>query len=295
METLKLVLPILIQAGLALLVLCVGLQSTLEDMLYVLRRPALLARAFIAISVVVPIVAVLTVKWLPLTLPVKVGVIMMSLAALPPFVPGAEMRAGGRRAYSYGLYVAFALLTVVIVPATVAVLDRLFGQDAGVSLAVLGREVLLSVLAPLAIGMLVHARWPDLAERLAPHINRIGMLMLLVIVALLIFRAWPAMVSLTGNGTILTVVIITLAAIAAGHVLAAPDPRDQVALATAAAVRHPGIALMVAGGYSPDKRITAMIVLYVLVSFVIVTIYQQALKRLAKPHAGGHAAVGGAR
>ena len=72
---------------------------------------------------------------------------------------------------------------------------------------------------------------------------------------------WPAIVSLIGNGTVLAVVVISLAAIAAGHLLAAPDPRDQVALATAAATRHPGIALMVAGGYSPDKRVTAMILL----------------------------------
>ena len=294
MEALKTVLPILIQVGLALLVLCVGLQSTLDDVLYVLRRPTLLAKAFIAISVVVPTVAVLTLNWLPLSLPAKVGVIMMSLAALPPFVPGAEMRAGGRRPYAYGLYVAFALLTVIIVPATVAVLDRLYGRDADVSLSTLGREVLLSVLVPLTIGMLIHARWPQLAERLAPQINRIGMLVLVVILIPLLITAWPAIMSLIGNGTVLAVVIISVAAVAAGHILAAPDPRDQVALATAAATRHPGIALMVANGMAADKRVTAMILLYVLVSLAVVTIYQQTVKRRAKAYDAAHPAIGGA-
>lgn len=294
METLKTVLPILIQVGLALLVLCVGLQSTLSDVLYVLRRPSLLAKAFVAISVVVPTVAVLTLYWLPLSLPGKVGVIMMSLAALPPFVPGAEMRAGGRLPYAYGLYVAFALLTVVIVPATVEVLDRIYGRDADVSLTTLGREVLLSVLVPLVIGMFIHARWPALAERAAPHINRIGMLILLVIVLLLVARSWSAMMALIGNGTVLAVVIISASAIAAGHLLGAPDPRDQVALATAAATRHPGIALMVANGLAVDKRVTAMILLYVLVSLVVVTLYQQMMKRRAKAHVA-HPVVGSAR
>jgi BASS family bile acid:Na+ symporter len=295
MDALKLVLPIIIQAGLALLVLAVGLQSTLDDLLYVLRRPALLARAFIAISIVVPTVAVLTVNWLPLGLPAKVGVIMMSLAALPPFAPGAELRAGGRRSYSYGLYAAFALLTIVIVPVTVEVLDRLFGRSAEVSLTVLSREVLLSVLLPLVVGMLIHARWPALAERIAPSVSKVSMAVLLVIVALLLYRAWPAMVSLIGNGTVLAVVVITVAAVAAGHLLAAPDPRDQVALATAAATRHPGIALMVANGFAPDKRVTAMILLYVLFSFASVTVYQQARKRMTKATGGGQPAVGGAR
>jgi uncharacterized membrane protein len=68
-----------------------------------------------------------------------------------------------------------------------------------------------------------------------------------------------------------------------------------VALATAAATRHPGIALMVANGYQPDKRVTAMVLLYVLVSLVVVTIYQQVLKRRAKAYEAAHPAVGGAR
>ncbi len=296
MENLKVVLPIIIQGGLALLVLSVGLDARLEDALYVLRRPTRLARAFVAISIVVPVVAVLVVNWLPLSLPAKVGVVLMSLAALPPFVPGSEIKAGGRRSFSYGLYVAFAVLTVVIVPATVAVLDRLFGADAEVSLAVLGREVLVAVLVPLVIGMLVNARWPDLAAHIAPILSKASMAVLLLIVALLLIRAWPAMMSLIGNGTVLAVVVISVAAIAAGHFLGGPDPRDQVALATAAAIRHPGIALMVAGGLAPDKRVTAMILLYVLVTFVVVTIYQRVLMRQVKALAGGRpAAIGGAR
>jgi BASS family bile acid:Na+ symporter len=292
-ETLKIVLPIVIQAGLALLVLAVGLDSTLEDVLYVLRRPALLGRAFVAISLVVPVVAVLAVLWLPLSLPAKVGVVLMALAALPPFVPGSALRAGGRRSYTYGLYVAFALLTVIVVPATVAVLNRLFGAGAEVSMAVLGREVLQSVLIPLVIGLLVHARWPGFAARAGPAVSKISMAALLVIVALLLLRAGPAMLSLIGNGTVLAVVVISAAAIGAGHLLGGPDPRDQAALATAAAVRHPGIALMVADGLAPDKRVAAMIVLYVLVSFVVVTIYQQAVKRMARPRGLRRASVGG--
>jgi bile acid:Na+ symporter, BASS family len=295
METLKLILPVVIQVGLGLLVLTVGLQSTLDDVLYVVRRPAVFGRAFIAISVVVPAVAVLVVNWLPLSLPVKVGVILMSLAALPPFVPGSETRAGGRRSYSYGLYVTFAVLTVLIVPATVAVLDRLFGADADVSLATLGREVLLAVLAPLVVGMLIRARWPGPAERMATPINLVSMIVLVLVVVLLLIPAWPAIMALIGNGTVLAVVVISVVAMVAGHLLGGPDPRDRVALATAAAIRHPGIALMVAKGMSPDKSVTAMILLYVLVSFAIVTAYQQVVKRRLKAPGEHHAAVGRAR
>jgi BASS family bile acid:Na+ symporter len=296
MDTLKLALPIIIQVGLGLLVLTVGMQATLSDVLYVVRRPAMFARAFLAIIIVVPVVAVLMVNWLPLTYPVKVGVIVMSVGALPPFVPGSEIKAGGRRSYSYGLYAAFALLTVVLVPVTVEALDHLFPANANVPMPKLLNMVLLTVLAPLVIGLLIHARWPGPAERIAPVINTVSMLVLLLIVVLLLVRAWPAMIALIGNGTVLAVVVITAAAVAAGHLLGGPDPRDQVALATAAATRHPGIALMVANGLTPDKRVVAMILLYVLITLVVTTLYQQVVKRMAgAPRGGDHAAVGGAR
>jgi BASS family bile acid:Na+ symporter len=294
MEILKTLLPILIQTGIVSLVLGVGLDAGPEDALYLVRRPGQLAKAFVAIIVVAPVVAVLVTGILPLSLPARIGVIVMSAAAVPPFVPGSATRGGGRRAYVYGLYAAFALLTVVTVPVTVAALDKVYGSAAEAPLPKLIGMVLLTVLLPLAIGMAVRARWPAFAERVGPWISRVAMLLLLIILVLLVVRAWPAIVALVGNGTILAVVAISLAAIAAGHVLGGPDPRDQVALSTMAATRHPGIALMIAGSLTPDKSVSAMIVLYVLVSFVTVALYQAVLKRRSR--AGSTASPrGGAR
>ncbi|MBV9994847.1 MAG: bile acid:sodium symporter [Caulobacteraceae bacterium] len=282
MDSLKALLPIIIQAGVATLILCVGLDSTRDDVLYLARRPRQLARAFVAISIVPPAAAVLVTSVLPLPLPAKIGVILMALSPVPPFVPGSVLRGGGRRAYGYGLYAAFAVLTVIIVPATVQVLNWLYGASAEVSLRTLGIMVLGSVLAPLAVGMAVRARRPELAAAAAPAISKLALVLLLAILVLLIIGAWPAMMALIGDGTVLAVVAISLAAIAAGHLMGGPDPRDEVALATAAATRHPGIALMVANGLAPDKRVAAMIILYVLVSFTTVALYQAALKRRAK-------------
>jgi BASS family bile acid:Na+ symporter len=281
MDVLKDLLPIIIQSAVATLVLGVGLDATLDDVLYLVRRPLQLARAFVAISLVPPVAAVLATSILPLSVPAKIGVIVMALAPVPPFVPGSELRGGGRRSYAYGLYAAFAVLTVVIVPVGVEVMDRLYGVAAQTPMAKLVAMVLLTVLAPLAIGMLVRRFWPGFAERAAPLISRLAMLLLLALLVLLVVGAWSAMLALIGNGTILAVVAISLAAIGAGYLMGAPDPRDQVALSTAAATRHPGIALMIGSTVSPDKHVSAMIILYVLVSFITVAVYQAVLKRRA--------------
>src|SRR5580698_6497718 len=132
MHLLQVLLPLLIQGSLSALVLAVGLDATLDDILYLVRRPTLLIRAFVAISIIVPVVAVLVVRAMPISLTSKVGVILMALAPVPPFVPGKDLKLGGHKAYVYGLYVTFALLAVIIVPATVAVLNHLYGASADV-------------------------------------------------------------------------------------------------------------------------------------------------------------------
>jgi bile acid:Na+ symporter, BASS family len=242
-----------------------------------------LARAFVAISIIVPVVAVLVVRTLPISLPSKVGVILMALAPVPPFVPGRNLKLGGHKSYVYGLYVAFALLAVIIVPATVAVLNHLYGASADVPMGKLVGTVVFSVLLPLVIGMLLHARWPAATSTAALWVGRLAILLALSIVVPLVVKAWPAMVSMTGDGTILAILLIVVAGAAAGHMLGGPDLADRVVLANSAATRHPGIALMIATTSGLDKRVIAIILLFVLVALVTMTIYKQVVQRIARP------------
>jgi BASS family bile acid:Na+ symporter len=283
MHLLQVLLPLLIQASLAALVLAVGLDATVDDVLYLFRRPALLAKAFLAISIIVPLVAVLVIRTLPISLPSKVGVILMALAPVPPFLPSKGLKAGGQKAYVYGLYVAFALLAVVIVPATVEVLDRLYGASADVPMGKLTTTVVVSVLLPLAIGMLLHARWPAATSVAATWVGRLAFLLVVIVVVPLLFKAWPAMMAMTGDGTVLAIALIVVAGVAGGHLLGGPELANRPVLASFAATRHPGIALMIASSSGADKRVTAIVLLFVIVALVIVAIYQQLLKRLAHP------------
>jgi bile acid:Na+ symporter, BASS family len=286
MHLLQVLLPLLIQASLSALVLAVGLDATVDDVLYLFRRPALLAKAFLAISIIVPLVAVLVIRTLPISLPSKVGVILMALAPVPPFLPGKGLKAGGRKAYVYGLYVAFALLAVVIVPATVAVLDRLYGASADVPMGKFTTTVVVSVLLPLALGMLLHARWPAATSVAATWVGRLAFLLVVIAVVPLLFKAWPAMMAMTGDGTVLAIALIVVAGVAAGHLLGGPELANRPVLASFAATRHPGIALMIATSSGADKRVTAIVLLFVIVALAIVAIYQQLEKRLTHPKPG---------
>ncbi len=71
-----------------------------------------------------------------------------------------------------------------------------------------------------------------------------------------------------GNGTVLAIVIFTVAGLAIGHVLGGPDPDHSAVLALSTACRHPAMALAIATTAIPDQRFGATILLYLLVNIV---------------------------
>src|SRR5215469_1583281 len=122
MDVLKQLLPLIISASLFGLVLSVGLDATIAELTYLLRRPARLARAVLVVSVLTPAAAVVLVSILPLHPTTKAGIILLSISPVPPFVPGRNRGMGAGRDYTYGLFAAFALLAIVIVPLSVVVM-----------------------------------------------------------------------------------------------------------------------------------------------------------------------------
>ena len=56
--------------------------------------------------------------------------------------------------------------------------------------------------------------------------------------------------------------------------LGGPADYDRATLAVASSVRHPGIAMLIANTTFADKRVTAAVLLYLLVSMIMGALYQ---------------------
>lgn len=279
MEILKELIPIAIQVSLFLIVLSVGLDASADDASYLLKRPALLVRSYVAIAVIVPIFATLLTMSLPLSRTAKIGILLMAVSPLPPLVPGKEIRLGERKPYVYGLLVAVSLLSVVMVPLSIVILSAVFHEYVSISMHAVWGLVLKSVFLPLAIGMLIHRIAPQRAERAAPLTGKIANIVLIVSVLPVLFAIWPAVVHLIGNGTIVAIIAVVVVGILGGHMLGGPDPRDRAALAIASASRHPGIALLIGVANFQEPDIKAAILLFLIVELLTVLPYQAWHKR----------------
>lgn len=284
METVKALIPILLTVSLGGLVLVVGLNAGRGDLLYVLRQPKLLARAILAVLIIPPVAAALLIWALPLTPAVKAGIMLMAVAPVPPLVPGKELKLGGSKAYAYGLYVAMALLTVISVPVVFEIASNLFGRpDDRVPMTKLMMTVLTGVLVPLAIGVAIRFAAPGFAARAAPLVYKLSMLLVLLAFVPILFAVWGPLQGLIGNGTLLAMAVATVICIAAGHMLGGPDRGNRATLAVAASVRHPGIAIALAGANFDDRHVQAAVLLYLLVGLVVGIVYGVWLKRTATP------------
>jgi BASS family bile acid:Na+ symporter len=255
-----------------------GMNATFDELISLFRQPVRLLKALIAVNVVAPVAAAIVIGLFPLTPLVRMGIIVMAVSPVPPFVPGKAFKAGGEKGYTLGLYTALSLLAVVIVPVTVAILSNIYGVSVPLSPLAVLRTVALTVILPLAIGLGVRHFWPAAAERLAPLLGKLAMLALLIIVVLLLIVMWPKIMALVGNGTVLAMALVATIALVAGHLLGGPSEGDRGALAVIAATRHPGIALTIAKA-AGHQEAAAAIVAFVLVGCLVTIPYQVWMKR----------------
>lgn len=271
------------------LVFALGLNATTAEATYAFRHPRRLLRGFLAMSVVVPAVAAAFALLTDLPRPVAIAIIAMSIAPVPPILPISQMKGGARPEYAYGMLVAAALLSVITVPVAVIAVGALFGQETRFPPPAVAKIVVITVLAPVALGIAVRHFWTDVAERLGPWIMKTANVVLVVAILPILAAAWPAMRGLMSTGTTVAVVLsVVVVAIAAGHLLGGPDREDRVALAIGSAVRHPGVALALARTNAPDEPLVpAAILTYFLTALVLTGVYSAVRKRLTTEQVGG--------
>lgn len=289
MEAIKALIPILLTVSLAGLVLTVGLNSGRGELLFVFRQPKLLARAILAVLVIPPVAAGLLIWALPLTPAVKAGIMLMAVAPVPPLVPGKELKVGGPRHYAYGVYFAMAVLTLISVPLVFTAASAMFGREGEVPMTKLVMTVATGVILPLLIGLAIRKLAPGFADRAAPIVYKLSMLLILAAFLPILIAVWPAVEKLIGNGSLAAMAATTVVCIAGGHWLGGPERANRAVLAVAASVRHPGIAISLAGANFIGREVQAAVLLYLLVGLVVGAIYGLWLKRSA-PAEGAPAA-----
>jgi BASS family bile acid:Na+ symporter len=258
-----------IKASIMLLVFGLGLHASPRDATFLFRHPRLLARSLLSMNIIMPLFAVVVARMFDLHSAVEIAIVALALAPVPPILPSKQEKAGGAASYAIGLLVAAGLFAIVLVPAGVELMGKIFAQELHMTARAVAVIVLLTILAPLTAGLIVNRLAPAFAARIARPVSLFATALLVVAALPVIVAAWPAVISMIGNGTLLTLAIFAVVGLVVGHWLGGSDPDHRTVLALATATRHPAIALAIAGAnFQQQRAVLAVVVLYLLVSTV---------------------------
>jgi BASS family bile acid:Na+ symporter len=250
----------------------IGLMLGREQIVALMQRRVVLASVVFAVVVVVPTLAVLVLKVFDVRGPVAVGIVLMAISPGAPVALRRALDAGGSREFAPALHLVIVMLAVLTVPATVVVLDWIFAADFTVTPLHIGRQVFFAQLVPLALGAALRAVRPAFAARVEAPMARVGNWLLLVL-AVLVLVDLPSIVAIVGWVPTIAGVAVTLGALAVGTGFAWRDPDVRPAAAVAAAMRNPGLALVIATVNRAPPEVTAAVIGYALGLGVTIVAY----------------------
>jgi bile acid:Na+ symporter, BASS family len=259
-----------LKISIVLSVFALGLNATFADATCLFRNPRDFGRAFLSIYVLMPLLATLLALAFNLHPAVKIALVALAVSPVPPIFPKKALKAGCGEDYSVGLLVGTALLAIAVIPLALEFYERVSGIPLATPARAITMLVFTSVLAPLLVGIAIRSLAPASAERVAHPLAVFATVLLVLTLLPVLFGSIRTILSLVGNGTLLSFAVFALAGYFFGDTLGRPELEKRHALALATATRHPAIAAAIAQANFPQQKLAVpAIVLYLLVSAII--------------------------
>jgi BASS family bile acid:Na+ symporter len=243
------------------MMLGVGLKTTLREVLDVARRVGLVARGVLANFVVVPILVCLSLIWLPLAPEVKLGILLMAAAPVAPMVPPFVDMVKGDVAYSVGLMIVVALLSVALTP---LILMLAIPESVGtVELDPLEivKTLLVAQLIPIGLGIAIRSWSPRWSERLLKFVPSVGQYGLILGVGLIVISQAKQYLTMSPLAHLLIPLWVLVFLFIGDRMLVGETMERRRALAVATAIRNVPLAFLIAGQNFPGTVVAPVALL----------------------------------
>ena len=237
--------------------LAMGLSLTVREIIAPLKNLRLVLVALTLNFIAVPLLAWGIQAVMNLDQDLYTGLVLVATAAGAPFLPKLAQMAKGNVAFSVGMMTMLMVLTVVYMPLALP----LFLSDVEVSAWDIANSLITTMLLPLAIGLLMKARWSGTADTLQPHMSQASTFAILFLVVGGVILAWSDIVDLVGTGGLLAAVVFLVVALGLGYVLGGSDPATRSVLGLGTAQRNLSAALVVGAQNFSSEALTYVIVI----------------------------------
>ena len=245
--------------------LAAGLGLTVKQILVPLRNFKLVSLALLANFVLMPLAAFTIARLLRLDQPLGVALLLLGTAAGAPFLPLLARISKGNLAFAVGLMVLLIVVSVGYMPLVLPLLL----EGVSVDPMKIARSLVFLMMLPMAIGLLVKARFSGAATKAQPLLNRVSTLSLALLMALLLITNIRNVLDLYGTRGVLASVFFIAAGSVIGWVLGGPAADTRSVLALGTSQRNIAAALVVAGQDLSDPKVVVMVVVVAIVGLLL--------------------------
>jgi predicted Na+-dependent transporter len=222
--------------------LAMSLSLSVQQMTQPLKNVRLVILALLANFVLVPLLAYAIIKVIPLEQSLQIGVILLGTAAGAPFIPKLVQGAKGNVAYAVGLMFLIMVVTIFYLPIILPLL--LPGVE--INPWDIAKSLIVTMLIPLAMGMLIKSHSPDVADHWAPMMQKTSSLSILILLVVGLGLNISNILSFIGTLGIGAIVLLIVGSLVIGMLLGGRDPGVRSAMGLSTANRNGAAALLVA-------------------------------------------------
>jgi BASS family bile acid:Na+ symporter len=258
--------------------LSVGLGYTLKEIFDPLRDWQAVARAIVANFVLVPILALVILRLVPLEPGWQIGLVLLASAAGAPFLIKLTQAAQGPIALSATLLVLLVPLTVVFMPLVVPAVV----PEADVSASAIASQLAMTLLVPFAIGLFVRSRAPDLARRARPIFGKLSTIALIALFVSIVALNLSAIGEMIASLALVAAVLFLVGAFAIGYLVARPGRGRRTVLALGTAQRNVAAATLVASQSIADRGALVMVTFVSVLELVVLFSFAHRLRKRAR-------------
>lgn len=244
-----------------------GLELNLQETIKSLRSPRLVTLTLVWSWILCPALAVLITKILPLSAPHAAGLLIFSLAPTAPLLPILIRKAKADIDVSAAMMPMAVVGTVVLMP----LIAPLLIPGVSVSSFALAKQLFITVLLPLVIGVVVKVYAGSLADKIFPYVKKLAGLSTLILLSFTIFMYGKELLNALGSYAVAAQVLFVLVSAFASYSIGFGLKQTQrSALALGICSRNGG-AMFVAFTAFPvqDPNVLVMILLAVPVPLVV--------------------------
>jgi predicted Na+-dependent transporter len=218
-----------------------GLSLRAAQIVRPLKNVPLVILAIVANFVLVPLLAYGITHLLTLDEPLRIGLVVLSTVAGAPFLIKEVQAAKGDIALGVGLMFLMMILTIIYVP---LVLPRLL-SGVTVDAWAIAKSLIVTMLAPIVIGLLWRSHSEESAQRWAPLMNKLSGVSLLVLLVTGLGLNVSNIISLIGSRGFLALIIFVVGSLIIGYVLGGRRHATRSVVGLGTAQRNVAAAILV--------------------------------------------------